>query len=325
MKVSIIVPVYNAEKYLVNCLSYLVNQTLQEIEIIVVDDCSADGSLAILKECKQQYPEKVVLIQSERNRGPGGARNLGIQAAKGDYLAFVDNDDQVKPEMYELLYKKAVEGNYDIVDCGFFLSGQKKAFFTTPEQLTGILDVEKKKSLMCAKGYLWSKIFKTSLFRENKICLLENTPFDDSSILCYIYGYTKSLGLVKEILYLYRERAMSYSRGLAFPVLVEKWIECMKDMKQHFSVMDKELLFQDILEYRVYEYYCKILNAFMLESKNMDLMCLQDLKKTANGLAKNAWKNPYILKKIPMEYLKLAQINDDNPAKLLLMKKRIGN
>ena len=321
MKVSVIVPVYNSEKYLVHCLTYLVNQTLDEVEIILVDDCSTDSSMEILRECKRQFPEKIVLIQSDRNRGPGGARNLGIQAAKGEYIGFVDNDDQVEPTMYEQLYKKAKERDYDIVDCGFFLSKQKKAILTTKEEIEGLLDVTSKKQLMLTKGYMWSKIYKRTLFLDNHLKLLENTPFDDGSFLFYIFKYAHSIAVVKKVLYFYREQDGSYSRRLVFTDLMDNWITCMEDIWNHFDKEERET-YQDVITFRIYDYYAKIINAYMFEPNLMDISYLYKLRNLVHDLAPQARKNPYVKTEIPSDYLKLAAMNDNNPKDLILLKKR---
>ena len=101
IKVSIIVPVYNNEKYLRRCLESLVNQSLKDIEIILINDCSTDKSIDILNGYEEKYSEKITLINLNENKRPGGARNRGIEAAKGEYLGFVDSDDYVEKDMYE--------------------------------------------------------------------------------------------------------------------------------------------------------------------------------------------------------------------------------
>ncbi|MBR1443254.1 MAG: glycosyltransferase family 2 protein [Firmicutes bacterium] len=143
-KVSVIVPVYNSEKYLVNCLTYLVNQTLEDIEIICVDDCSTDESVDILKDCLSQFPDKVRVIQHKKNLGPGGARNTGIKVARGEYIGFVDSDDQVDVSMYEKLYAKAKEDDYDIVECAFHNQKTGNNLIVINSGLTGVLDKEKR-------------------------------------------------------------------------------------------------------------------------------------------------------------------------------------
>ena len=107
VKVSIIVPVYNVEKYLRKCLDSLVNQTLKDIEIICINDGSTDDSLNILQEYAREHHNVVVIDQE--NQGVSIARNNGINKAQGDYIGFVDPDDWVEPDMFKILYEKAEE------------------------------------------------------------------------------------------------------------------------------------------------------------------------------------------------------------------------
>ena len=92
-KVSVIMPVYNSERTLIDSLSSLVNQTLTDIELILVNDYSTDNSLKILADCEAQFSDKVLLINLNENHGAGGARNIGLSYASGDYIGFMDSDD----------------------------------------------------------------------------------------------------------------------------------------------------------------------------------------------------------------------------------------
>lgn len=113
-KVSVIIPVYNTEKYLEKCLDSVCNQTLSDIEIICIDDCSTDNSLNILKEYAHR-DRRIKLIKFEENKGPAVARNLGITEASGEYIAFLDSDDYPeKSDFYERLYNSAIENDADI-------------------------------------------------------------------------------------------------------------------------------------------------------------------------------------------------------------------
>jgi len=116
MKLSVIVPVYNTEDYLERCLTSLVNQTLQEIEILVVDDGSTDASLEIARQFQQNYPEKLKVFAKE-NGGQSTARNLAMEYATGEYLGFADSDDWVDTDMYRQLYDAAIKENADIAVC----------------------------------------------------------------------------------------------------------------------------------------------------------------------------------------------------------------
>lgn len=116
MKVSIIVPVYNVEKYLPQCLDSLVAQTIDDFEIIVVNDGSPDHSQDIIDSYKNRFPELLISLVKE-NGGQGSARNMAMEIAKGDYIGFVDSDDWVDPTMYEKMYSLAVKKQADIVIC----------------------------------------------------------------------------------------------------------------------------------------------------------------------------------------------------------------
>ena len=117
IKVSVIVPIYNTEKFLRKCIESIVNQTLEEIEIILINDGSTDNSHIICEEYSRKYPKKIRYINN-KNIGCSATRNLGISLAKGEYIAFVDSDDYIEQEMYQEMYEKAKKENLDIVVCG---------------------------------------------------------------------------------------------------------------------------------------------------------------------------------------------------------------
>lgn len=121
IKVSIIVPVYNSEKYLRRCLDSIIGQTLKEIEIICVNDGSTDSSPQILEEYANE--DSRIKVMHKENGGAGSARKAGESLAQGQYLGYVDSDDWVEPEMYERLYKSACDNNVEIVTSGYFYEG----------------------------------------------------------------------------------------------------------------------------------------------------------------------------------------------------------
>lgn len=116
VKVSVIVPAYNTERYMKECIESLLNQTLEELEVIVVDDGSTDHTLSVLREYEAKYPNKMKVFSKE-NGGQASARNLALQHAVGEYVGFVDSDDWVDLTMYEQMYRKAKEEDADVVVC----------------------------------------------------------------------------------------------------------------------------------------------------------------------------------------------------------------
>lgn len=116
-KISVIVPIYNAELYLEECIHSVLNQTLRDIELLLIDDGSTDGSFRICEE----YSKKDNRVQVFRNKnvGQGLERNFGVKKAAGEYIAFLDSDDQYKEDALERLYQKAMETNADMVSGGY--------------------------------------------------------------------------------------------------------------------------------------------------------------------------------------------------------------
>ena len=123
IKVSIIVPVYNAEKYIRELVASLTSQTLREMEFVFVNDGSIDDSLLVLQECACR--DKRIVVISTKNQGVSAARNIGLQIVRGQYVGFVDADDFVAENMYEVLLQTAEKNKADIVSCGYYLFKDK--------------------------------------------------------------------------------------------------------------------------------------------------------------------------------------------------------
>lgn len=162
--VSISVPVYNVEKYLRQCLDSLINQTLRDIEIIVVNDGSTDNSEAICREYAAK-DSRVRLICKE-NGGLASARQAALEVAKGKYFCACDSDDWVELDMYELLYKKAEETNADIVLCDYrseYPDGRAVSYVygKEPDGRKDLLDDALNRGFPCQ---VWNKIFRRDLF-----------------------------------------------------------------------------------------------------------------------------------------------------------------
>jgi len=213
--ISIIVPVYNAEMYLVKCLNSLVNQTKKNIEIILVNDGSKDRSLEILQRYADKYPDMVKVINQE-NQGQSVARNVGIAAACGKYIAFVDCDDYVNEKMYEILYNKASQGDLDIVACNVNAVYPNKNLIIESGidfESKELTKDQKKKLILNMYTVVWNKIYKKELFENKKLLFEPNIWFEDVLFLYKMIPYLKSVGFVEDILYQYiqRESSVTYT------------------------------------------------------------------------------------------------------------------
>lgn len=206
-KVSVIVPVYNVEKYLPECLDSLVNQTLEDIEILVVNDGSPDNSQAIIDDYAARYPDKIRAFIKE-NGGQSDARNLGVQYAVGEYLGFVDSDDYVSADMFSTMYQKGIESNSDVVVCDFYnLVGEnveKAGLIKNPEQYPCSVEANPNILFEC-KCYPCNKLFRRSWYTENQFAFPNGQWFEDSAVVYNILYMAKSIDAVSEAYYYYRK------------------------------------------------------------------------------------------------------------------------
>ena len=205
-KVSVIVPVYNVEQYLNECLESLVNQTLEEIEIIVVNDGSPDNSQDIIDEYVEKYPTKIRSFIKE-NGGISDARNYGIKKAVGEYIGFVDSDDYVDVTMFEKLYKQASIYKSDIVVCDFIKDYGNSLQRTRNIRNWSLFDskiLENPVLLFHSKPYAWNKLYKRNMFLDNNMFFPVGQCFEDSAIIYNILYLANKITCVKEQLYYYR-------------------------------------------------------------------------------------------------------------------------
>jgi glycosyltransferase involved in cell wall biosynthesis len=238
--VSVVVPVYNGARYLPQCLDSLVSQTLPEIEIILVNDRSTDGSLGILYDYASRYPGRIVVIDSPVNRRQGGARNLGIRAARAEYIGFVDQDDWVEATMYQNMYAKAVATDSDLVRC--FVEefneipgeqGHRRIEISEPAlSVEGrILSDRDRESLLMPGGIagsFWSELFRRRVFLDNDLFFPEHLVYDDNYIDKLVLFYVERCAFVKEYLYHYRIHETSGSNMRNAPWLFDRLrVECM--------------------------------------------------------------------------------------------------
>lgn len=252
--ISVIIPVYNAEKYLRACLDSIINQTKQEIEIVAVDDGSTDSSLAILNEYKEKYPEKMVVI-TQPNQKQGAARNNGMRNSRGKYITFVDSDDTLKPDALECLYNKAVEYDCDVVACDADCIYPDKTIvigsgvdFETKE----ITIEQRKKLVLDMYMVIWNKIYKRELFFDNDIWFQSEIWYEDVLFLNMLIPKIKSISYVQKPLYDYyqRENSVTYTYS-------EKLNDILYVMKETLGYYEENGLYEqykDELEYMYARY-----------------------------------------------------------------------
>lgn len=203
-KLSIVAAVYNLEKYLPRCLDALVNQTLQEIEILCVDDGSTDSAPQIIDEYAAKYPEKVKAFHKP-NGGEFTTRNYGLERATGEYVTFVDTDDYVEPNWAEKLYRAAKENDADIAVCGFeridldtgkVVSKNMTHFGYTVKEIN-----QKDDFMVFINPAPWNKIYKLDIVKNQRF--LDFRGFNDMIFLTSSYTKVKKIAFVPDVLYHY--------------------------------------------------------------------------------------------------------------------------
>lgn len=204
-KISVIIPIYNAEDFLSKSVESVLNQTLKDIELLLIDDGSTDNSGKICDE--YALKDKRVKVYHQENSGVSAARNNGIKLAKGEYIAFVDSDDYINPDMLEKMYQKAIEAGSDIVMCDAVT-----VYDNNTKEPDTITQISKSRLLKHASftpnlllemaGSVWRCIYKKSLIIDNNITFPIGLKFSEDRIFnIYAFGFAKSVYYMKKAFY----------------------------------------------------------------------------------------------------------------------------
>lgn len=213
MKVSVIVPVYNVEKYLRKCLGSLVSQTLQDIEIIVVNDGSCDHSQEIIDEFSEKYPEKIRNFTKE-NGGLSDARNYGLDRATGEFIGFVDSDDYVTATMFGEMYDLAKKYNAEMVVCNLQKvdeEGNVTQKLTQIPNMPEVIDLRNNFSVFSDLSYFaCNKIFRKELFEE--VRFKKGIHFEDIQLIPQLLLKCTTIAQTQNYHYQYLERTDSITK-----------------------------------------------------------------------------------------------------------------
>ena len=245
--VSVIIPVYNIENYIYRCVNSIINQTHSELEILLIDDGSTDGSKKVCDELAKTDNRITVLHQE--NQGPSEARNLGINNSHGDYISFVDGDDYINPRMIEILIKEIIDNNSDISVCGV-----KKVLDSNDELLEfaniedykiynvkqdEIFDLYFKSDIHYDLNVVWNKIYKKVLFENIKFT--KGILHEDNDISYKLMDKSRQLTIVYCDLYYYVQRIGSTMHKTIDSKRSEDIIYVNSNMIDYFSYKQKYL------------------------------------------------------------------------------------
>lgn len=267
-KVSVIVPIYNVEKYLEKCLDSLVNQTLKDIEIILVNDGSTDNSGQIAKEYVSKYKEKIVYLEKQ-NGGLSDARNYGLEYAKGDYISFVDSDDYISKNLYSELVRY-MEEDYDMVKFGILtvdlknnkmIENKSKQF----ENKTGeeAFDILYKTDKMTEVA--WGYLYKASFWKENNFKFTKDMYHEDFGLIPLVILKAKKVASTNILGYYYVQSDKSITRNSD----EKKKLKMSYDLLKFYDNMIKEIENYDISKKTKENIKIYYTNCILLEVKNI--------------------------------------------------------
>ena len=312
--VSIIVPVHNSVAYLDRCVQSCLKQTLEDIELILVDDASSDDSPALIREYAEAYPDRVVGIYLPENIRQGGARNRGLEAAQGEYIAFVDSDDWVDPEFCRCLYAAAKEAKADMVgETSLYVEyGEETKLQVLDYRTSPLTDPQELHQYMVSCGYFWNRIYKREWLLENGVFFPERLAFEDSYFNTIAALYATSVVAVDAGFYHYYQSADSTVRSKGKPHLYDK-------------IAIAELIWTDCKAWGLYEAYRDEIDikCISILANTLFYICLESFerpnKKKMAALRNVLWKhgkewfrNPY-LKELPAVLRVFLRLNTISP------------
>lgn len=260
-KVSVIVPVYNVERYLPECLSSIIQQSLQNIEIIIVNDGSTDNSLSIAYDYAKR-DSRIVVIDKE-NRGYGHSMNRGFEKARGEYIGIVESDDCIRPEMFEKLYEQASRNDADVVRSNYYTMANEGTKFVLVDVL----------NLACAPYYttfnpqdypdilrgspaIWTGIYKRAFIQNNDITFLESpgASYQDTGFILKVWAAAQKVVLMREAFLNYRidNEASSVKSGAKVFCVSDEYAAFENFLPRHPK---KAIAFRYMIQAKKYETY----------------------------------------------------------------------
>ena len=312
--ISVIIPVYNVEKYITECINSLLNQTYKNIEIIVVDDGSTDNSYKILQKLSKKHQS--IRLFHKANGGVSSARNYALKYVNGEYVSFIDADDYLEPEAYEILIKNIknndlITFNWNqiyvdkIIKCGMNQNekmNNKKALETCIKPEDSFL------------GYLWNKLFKSEIIFKNNLKFNEKISICEDQLFVIDYlSYCKNIISITKPLYNYRMRKSAASKQFnlskfitlleAYDIIYTKWLTNNLSNKEfiEYEYLYHYYLFKKHFEKTNFKLNKRIINEYenVIKNKNINYKKREELFFIKNFIyyykIKNKFKKKYIM------------------------------
>ncbi len=302
MKVSVIIPVYNIENYIDKCLESVVNQTIDELEIIIVNDGSTDSSKDVIDKYMAKYNNKIKYLEKE-NGGLSSARNYGLKYATGEYIAFLDGDDYIELDTYKEMYEKAKKENADMVECDFLWEYPNKV-----KKDIGKIYLSKNEMIEKVRVVAWNKLIKKEIIEKENLEFPEGLRYEDIEFCYKLVPYLNKVSFVKKPFVHYVQRKTSIANTQN--VKTKEIFMILDNVINYYKENNIYEEYKNELEY-IYTRYllcsslkrmCKIKNK--LERKK----ALNETWEKLNNRFPN-WKKNKILKKFNLKNLYIRSNN----------------
>ena len=305
--VSVIVPFYNVEGYIGRCLDSLVKQTLDDIEIILVNDGSKDRSKIVVDKYLKEYPEKIVYLEKE-NGGLSDARNYAIPYAKGEYIAFLDSDDYVEYTMYKDMYELAKKENSDMVECDFYWEYPYK---NKTKEDKGLIYNGKKEMIEKVRVVAWNKLIKKDILEKSKIIFPKGYRYEDVEFTYKLVPYLDKVSFLKKpcVHYIQREGSISNNQNERNKEIFDVLGHVIDFYKENNLYEE----YKDELEYIYIRYaFCSsLLRIVKIKDQNIQQELLDLTWKKVNTTFPKWKKNPILKSKKDLKSIYLKTINKD--------------
>ncbi len=285
IKVSVVIPVYNNEKYLERCIRSVINQSLKEIEIIVVDDGSTDSAPAIMDKLSEE-DDRINVIHKE-NEGYSAAVNKGIDLAKGEYIAIVESDDYCADNMYEELYARAKNTDADVVKCGFYFHEEetedreyRQFYYITNEE--DVFTVSDYPVIFRYHASVWAGIYKRDFLNQYhlRFLLTPKASYSDYSWMTMTYAYAKKISIVHRPLYFYAFDNPDSSHFCYGERYKYKFYHSMESNR----ILREAGVFNDVREYIAIQSFWNNVNVAKYIKKEDRLDCFKRLQEFCNDM-----------------------------------------
>lgn len=285
-KVSVVIPVYNVEKYIEQCAVSLFEQTLDDIEYIFVDDCTPDNSIDVLKKVIDRYKERlelekkhVIIERMPQNSGQAAVREHGIKKSSGDYVIHCDSDDWAETTMYEILYNKAKQEDADIVVCDCAVVNSEGGYIGSNPKAIKNFDKDSIMRIVLTEyrlNQLWCSLVKRTLF--GNIMYPKGSQSEDKTYMIQFCYFANKLIYVKESLYYYRNSPSSITNAISTESIIRRYNQTLENSR---------LILEFCKRQGIIDKYDKYIKAYKFNVKVLLMYCINDAE------CQKLWKLSY--------------------------------